>query len=98
MSRPYGKWEVETEFTLPADADNLYLLSRGVSSVGSVEVHSSDADGDEVKVHVKALYEWQSIIDEAEVCLLKREKNEHGVGIFVSALTFEARLCADLSS
>lgn len=89
VEKPYGKWEVTTQYTLPIDADNLYLVSHGVSSLGNVNIVTSDTGADDVvEVQIRAVYDWQSVIEEAEVCLLGRLKKEQGVGIFVRTRFF----------
>ncbi|KII92128.1 hypothetical protein PLICRDRAFT_27375 [Plicaturopsis crispa FD-325 SS-3] len=78
-SAPYSG---QTSFELPASADVLFLLSRGQFAHGAVDVVESGSVSDVVKVDVVVHYYSQDILDRANVCLLTRGHEEHGVGIF----------------
>jgi hypothetical protein len=76
-----GYYTLESTFSLPVDAKALYLLSRGRWSHGGLSIKASD-DVDDVVVKVTANYNHQDLIDSAEVCLLSRGDEEHGLGVF----------------
>ncbi|KIJ66010.1 hypothetical protein HYDPIDRAFT_110134 [Hydnomerulius pinastri MD-312] len=78
-SYPHG---AETAFTLPVDADTLYLLSRGAYQHGIVEVDQSSEATDTVGVRVRVAYYYDGALERATVCHVERVENEHGVGIF----------------
>ncbi|KIJ15567.1 hypothetical protein PAXINDRAFT_169030 [Paxillus involutus ATCC 200175] len=75
---PYG---AETAFTLPVNADTLYLLARGLYQQGSVEIDQSTETTDTVGVRVRVAYYYDEALDRATVCRLERPENEHGVAI-----------------
>lgn len=81
---PYSE---QTSFDLDASSDLLFLLSRGSYAHGSVMIASTEdpsvADGS-VGINVKVQYYERRALDRARVCLLKRDNNKNGVGIFVS--------------
>ena len=77
----------KTSFTLPADADTLYFLSRGSLSQGNVHVAlASDPTVDDgtVQVEVVVYYWTESALERASVCKLERHEggDHYGVGIF----------------
>lgn len=76
----------KTSFDLPTSADLLYLLSRGHLSHGNLTVSQGDSIDDQVHIEVAVLYKHQRVLDLANVCYVTRGDNEHGVGIYVSAL------------
>ncbi|KAF9228478.1 hypothetical protein BS17DRAFT_773810 [Gyrodon lividus] len=79
---PYG---AETAFTLPVNADTLYLLGRGAYQQGVVEIDQSAEATGTVDVRVRVAYYHDEALDRATVCRVERTQNEHGVGIFTPA-------------
>lgn len=74
-----------TSFEIPLSADNIFFLSRGSLSAGFVElVTSSDQAKDSVTINVIAEYHREYIRDLAKACLVSRDGNQQGVGLFVS--------------
>nr|GAT51526.1 predicted protein [Mycena chlorophos] len=76
-STPYSSFTA-FNFSLPSKA--LLLLSKGDLSAGHLRVSTGYKDQVEVKVTVH--YNEEPVRDLAKVCLIKREENEGGVGIF----------------
>lgn len=84
---PYSfPYSAETSFDLALSSDVLLLLSRGSLSAGRVDVVTSPALSDVVRVQVVVNYFRKDIRDLAQACLIKRGDGENGVGIFVSAV------------
>lgn len=74
------------ELTLPSNTDDIFLLSRGVHTFGSLRVVEA-ADRDNIGVEVIVGYHEDSdLFEKSSVCTLLRKDNGHGVGIFVSSL------------
>ncbi|KJA17296.1 hypothetical protein HYPSUDRAFT_70850 [Hypholoma sublateritium FD-334 SS-4] len=72
-----------TSFDLPLSADNLFMLSRGWLSGGSVSlVTSPEQAKDTVTVNVVASYRQEYVRSLAKACLVSRAGNQQGVGIF----------------
>ncbi|TEB38069.1 hypothetical protein FA13DRAFT_1785904 [Coprinellus micaceus] len=79
---------INTKFTLPVNAESLYLLSRGAHSSGSVDILTSATQArDSVTVVVTAKYYNQRMRDVVKVCQISRRKGEEGVGIFTPKYT-----------
>ncbi|KAJ7230024.1 hypothetical protein GGX14DRAFT_538287 [Mycena pura] len=82
-------YSADASFKLPVSSDTLFLLSRsvarnhgGVISAGEVEYIQSDDVSDNVKVDITARYRDQEYLDATKVCLLTRDGDQNGVGIF----------------
>lgn len=74
-----------TSFEIPLSADNIFFLSRGALSAGVVElVTSPNQAKDSVTINVVAEYHREYIRDLAKACLVSRDGNQQGVGLFVS--------------
>lgn len=74
-----------TSFDLPLSNDNLFVLSRGWLSGGTLKlVTSPDQAKDIVTVNVGASYHQEYIRSLAKACLVSRAGTQQGVGIFVS--------------
>lgn len=70
-------------FTLPANTDLLYFLSRGSLAYGAVRIEAVSGSGDDVPVDVEVRYWTESALERATVCKLEKDDgNAHGVGIF----------------
>ncbi|EGO00750.1 hypothetical protein SERLA73DRAFT_178667 [Serpula lacrymans var. lacrymans S7.3] len=76
---PHG---AETTFELPVDSDALFFLTRGNWNAGIVKIVNSEIVKDTADVTVRAHFYYQSALDRATLCLLKRGEDEQGVGIF----------------
>ncbi|KAI6119260.1 hypothetical protein EDD17DRAFT_1594587 [Pisolithus thermaeus] len=77
---PYG---AQTTFTLPVDADSLYLIARGAYQHGRVRVRQSDnIESGSVRVDVRAAYYDQRALARVTLCKFTRADNEHGIGIY----------------
>ncbi|EIW80932.1 hypothetical protein CONPUDRAFT_123715 [Coniophora puteana RWD-64-598 SS2] len=69
-------------FQIPvADAEALYVFSRGSKQYGWVKVIPSDSFVDYAEVTVQASYRDDSLLDNSSVCYLERTKGERGLGI-----------------
>ncbi|KJA28698.1 hypothetical protein HYPSUDRAFT_61555 [Hypholoma sublateritium FD-334 SS-4] len=72
-----------TSFEIPLSADNIFFVSRGSLSAGLIEfVTSADQPKDSVTVNVIAEYHREYIRDLAKACLVSRDGNQQGVGLF----------------
>ena len=80
------RYYAHTTFDLPRDSSLLYFISRGVLSHGSIEILNDGTDSDTVNVDVDLLYNLDDVLERVDVCTLHRERNQNGVGIFVSRL------------
>ncbi|KAG2065241.1 hypothetical protein BDR04DRAFT_184187 [Suillus decipiens] len=78
---PFGS---ESLFALPVGSDSLYFISRGVLQYGSVTVEQSTEVSDDVIVRVRAAYYKEGAFEHANVCRLKRQENQTGIGIYTS--------------
>lgn len=80
LNYPYG---AQTTFTLPVDADSLYLIARGAYQHGRVRLRQSDnIESGSVRVDVRAAYYDQRALARVTLCRFNRPDNEHGVGIY----------------
>lgn len=78
---PFGS---ESLFTLPVGSDSLYLISRGIFQYGTVTVEQSTEVSDDVIIRVRAAYLKEEAFERANVCYLKRQENQNGIGIYTS--------------
>ena len=83
---------VSAEFSLPVDSA-LYLVSRGIFSVGGLEiVRTEDESVKEAKAEVEMRYRvgYERFLQKVKVCKVAKvgEDGSSGVGIFVSAFIF----------
>ncbi|KAF8959957.1 hypothetical protein BDZ97DRAFT_1761106 [Flammula alnicola] len=77
---PYSSF---TTFDVPLSSENIFLLSRGRLSAGSVKVITSpDQPEGSVKFVVVAKYHREEIRNLAKACLISRPKGQNGVGLF----------------
>lgn len=77
-TEPYG---AATSFSLPVDADLLYLLSRGTNQLGNLKITQSNKESDVVDVDIRVAYQSEDFLDSATVCLTGGGENEYGVSI-----------------
>lgn len=77
-TEPYG---AGTSFSLPVDADSLYLLSRGINQIGNLKITQSDKESDLVDVDVRVAYKFEDALHLASVCLSGGAENGYGVSI-----------------
>ncbi|KAI6115835.1 hypothetical protein F5141DRAFT_1290444 [Pisolithus sp. B1] len=78
LTEPYG---AVTSFSLPVDADSLYLLSRGANQLGNLKITQSNKESDVVDVDIRVAYQSKDTLDLATVCLTGGGENQYGVGI-----------------
>ncbi|KAJ6598593.1 hypothetical protein B0H10DRAFT_2231652 [Mycena sp. CBHHK59/15] len=83
---PYSS---DVGFELPVSSETLFLISReamrrgSIFSTGRVNYVQSDDASESVTVDITAFYWTEEHLNAAKACLLKRDGNENGVGIFV---------------
>lgn len=83
----YYQDAAETFFELPLSSETLFFLSRGDRLAGAIQVKTSaDQAPDSASVHILIRYRTHIIIERTKACLVKRNANENGVGLFVSHL------------
>ncbi|KAJ6454153.1 hypothetical protein C8R45DRAFT_846739, partial [Mycena sanguinolenta] len=82
-------YSADTSFELPVSADTLFLISRSVKhhnrngiSVGHVNFVQSEEVSDSVKVDITAYFYHDKYLERSKACLLKRDEDQIGVGIF----------------
>ncbi|KAI0305350.1 hypothetical protein B0F90DRAFT_1815577 [Multifurca ochricompacta] len=74
-------WQ-RTELSLPTDADDIFLFSRGTYAHGVLHIVEA-ADRDDIGVEiVVGSHEDSDLFERSSVCTLHRGDNGHGVGIF----------------
>lgn len=78
---PFGS---ESLFTLPVGSDSLYLISRGAFHYGTLTVEQSTEASDDVIVHIRAAYFKEEVFERTNICYLKRQENQNGIGIYTS--------------
>ncbi|TDL25833.1 hypothetical protein BD410DRAFT_826412 [Rickenella mellea] len=79
------------ELDLPRSTEGIFLLSKGSTSSGSLTVETSeDITSVRVKFNASLGRRTREAIGDAEVCLLKREDQNYGVGMFASSGSFDA--------
>ncbi|KAJ6600695.1 hypothetical protein B0H10DRAFT_696271 [Mycena sp. CBHHK59/15] len=82
---PYSS---DVSFELPVSSETLFLISReamrrgSIFSTGRVNYVQSDDASESVMVDIRAFYWTEEHLNAAKACLLKRDGNENGVGIF----------------
>lgn len=78
---PFGS---ESLFTLPVGSDSLYLISRGAFHYGTLTVEQSTEASDDVIVHIRVAYFKEEVFERTNICYLKRQENQNGIGIYTS--------------
>ncbi|PPQ85828.1 hypothetical protein CVT25_003459 [Psilocybe cyanescens] len=79
----YYQDAAETFFELPLSSETLFFLSRGDRLAGAIQVKTSaDQAPDSASVHILIRYRTHIIIERTKACLVKRNANENGVGLF----------------
>ncbi|KAH8993594.1 hypothetical protein EDB86DRAFT_3103177 [Lactarius hatsudake] len=77
----FSVWQ-QAELSLPADADDIFLLSRGLHAFGHLEIIEA-ADREDIGVEVVVGYHDDSgLFERSSVCTLRRGDNGYGIGIF----------------
>jgi hypothetical protein len=79
-------------FEFPVSADTLFLISRSlhqnqIYSYGQVNYSQSEEVSDSIKVGVTAFFWHEEYLDASKACLLKRDNDQTGVGIFASLIS-----------
>lgn len=78
-------WQ-RAELSLPSDADDIFLLSRGAHTLGRLQIIEA-ADREDIGVEVVVGYHDDSdLFENSNLCTLLRGDNGYGIGIFVSNL------------
>ncbi|KAI6104718.1 hypothetical protein EV401DRAFT_642407 [Pisolithus croceorrhizus] len=77
-TEPYG---AATSFSLPIDADSLYLLSRGANQLGNLKITQSNKESDVADVDIRVAYQSKDSLDLVTVCLIEGGGNNYGVSI-----------------
>ncbi|KAJ7176885.1 hypothetical protein C8R46DRAFT_45945 [Mycena filopes] len=82
-------YSASTSFELPTSADTLFLISRSVHhgrvfSTGHVNYVQSDEVSEDVKVDITAYFWREEYLEASKTCLLKRDGDQTGVGIFTN--------------
>ncbi|KAF7363025.1 DUF4097 domain-containing protein [Mycena venus] len=80
-------YSADASFELPASADTLFLISRSVRnrrvfSTGRVNYLQSEEVSDSVKVDITAYFWHEEYLDASKACLLTRDDDQTGVGVF----------------
>ncbi|KAK7013835.1 54S ribosomal protein L16, mitochondrial [Favolaschia claudopus] len=79
-------YSAEAAFELPVSADTLFLLSRSHGrrpfSSGNINYVQSGEVSDSIKVDITAYFWHEKYLDASKACLLKRDDDHTGVGIF----------------
>jgi hypothetical protein len=71
-----------TELSLPSDADDIFLLSRGFHALGHLQIIEA-ADREDIGVEVVVGYhDVGDLFERSSVCTLSRGDNGHGIAIF----------------
>ncbi|KAJ7779077.1 hypothetical protein B0H16DRAFT_1501021 [Mycena metata] len=84
----YPLYSADASLELPASADTLFLISRShhhggrVFSTGNVNYLQSDEVTNTVKVDITAYFWREEHLQASKACLLKRDDDQTGVGIF----------------
>lgn len=79
------RYGARTTFTLPVDADSLYLFARGAYQHGNVRIiQSGTVERGTVHVEIRAAYHEERALSRVALYRLRRGSNEHGIGIYVS--------------
>ncbi|KAH9171093.1 hypothetical protein EDB89DRAFT_1194704 [Lactarius sanguifluus] len=77
----FSVWQ-QAELSLPTDAVDIFLLSRGLHAFGHLEIIEA-ADREDIGVEVVVGYHDDSdLFERSSVCTLRRGDNGHGIGIF----------------
>uniref|UniRef100_A0A8H7Y943 Uncharacterized protein n=1 Tax=Psilocybe cubensis TaxID=181762 RepID=A0A8H7Y943_PSICU len=72
-----------TNFTLPISSDALLFLSRGQNLGGSITIITSPTQSfQSATINVQATSNSQQGLQQTKACLLTRNANENGVGVF----------------
>ncbi|KIM53846.1 hypothetical protein SCLCIDRAFT_408288 [Scleroderma citrinum Foug A] len=77
------RYGARTTFTLPVDADSLYLFARGAYQHGNVRIiQSGTVERGTVHVEIRAAYHEERALSRVALYRLRRGSNEHGIGIY----------------
>ncbi|KAJ7142508.1 hypothetical protein C8R44DRAFT_974229 [Mycena epipterygia] len=82
-------YSADASFELPVSADTLFLISRsirrsGTFSTGHVDYVQSEEVSDSVTVDVTAYFWLDEYLAASKACLVEREGDQAGVGIFTN--------------
>jgi len=88
---------VQTTVSLPIeDPSSLFFNSRGRATSGRIHVVAADPASKKAKegfamVDIHVQYKGHQAFEEVDVCMLKKQKGEYGIGIHVSRPSFSAQ-------
>ncbi|KAJ6451226.1 hypothetical protein C8R47DRAFT_1170281 [Mycena vitilis] len=95
---PYSAF---ANFELPLSAPGLFLLARGVPdayngfATGNINYLQSTDTRDSITVNITALYRQPKYLNASKTCLLTREDDEIGVGLFTNWQSDSTRRLAE---
>lgn len=77
-------------FTLPVDAIDKGIFSKGRHASGIVVMRAREHDSDDgnIRIAMQASYQFPSALASTNVCLLKRDSGWRGLGIYVCMSSF----------
>ena len=75
-----------TSFQLPRNSSLLYFISNGGLAKGSFRITDDGMSGaDVVQVDVSVTYDMEKTLYSVSTCLLQRQNDQNGIGIYVSS-------------
>ncbi|KAJ7116217.1 hypothetical protein C8R43DRAFT_113554 [Mycena crocata] len=82
-------YSADASLELPLSSDTLFLISRnlrsrGIFAAGRAQYLQSEDVSDSVKVDITAHFWRDEHLDASKACLLKRDGDQNGVGIFTN--------------
>jgi len=83
---PYTAYNV---FTLPVNATEKSIFSRGRHASGTVLLRTREADDEEdlIKIVIQASYRYREAL-ECNICTLRKARGSRALGIYVRSLSF----------
>lgn len=91
MIRQCAEWpegepnsSVQHTFELSIDSELLFLVARGSSINGNVNITQSDEEGDSAVVSIRTHYDDETLLDSIKLCDVVTREGGNGVGLFVS--------------
>ncbi|KAJ4477196.1 hypothetical protein J3R30DRAFT_3483166 [Lentinula aciculospora] len=81
---PEGLYVVQHTFALPMDSDLLFLVARGRSMNGNVNIIQSNETSDSAVVTISTSYDDADLLNLFKLCNVAAREGENGVGIFSS--------------
>ncbi|KAJ3894702.1 hypothetical protein GG344DRAFT_73850 [Lentinula edodes] len=91
MIRQCAEWpegelnsSVQHTFELPIDSELLFLVARGPSINGNVNITQSDEEGDSAVVSIRTHYDDKTLLDSIKLCDVVTREGGNGVGLLSS--------------